>query len=469
MEEETCLDCKRPTITVIDHSSGDTICSECGLVLEAHIIEYSEEWRTFASDDNRSDRDPNRVGAPTNPLLKSGNLVTIIEKPKEISVVSKDDLSTLCRAQNQVKNHEEDLIKKAFEEIQRMTDALYLDMVIYSRACEIVSKFDGHANTKLRRGKKLYAVCAASVSMACRELKLSRTLKEIAMVANGVELKDIRKSSMVIKRVLESGQASVSAAIINTGELVRRFCSKLNISQREIMAIREAVEKAENFDIRRNPKSVLAAIIFMISHISQTNRRPIREIGIVAEVVENTIKNSVKDMYPYALKIIPNWYACEGDIIKRLDEFSGLQISLENSTIYMAGVKESDKEAILHTFPFESGALPVRYLGQLLLTKRMASSDYTQLIEKIRAPIGRQDTYPLLVVCNSLTIFGCPLFAYRMEIASLCSAFLWSGPDLNTKKAKVAWSDVCTPKEEGGLGLKSLKEANKVSCLKLIW
>lgn len=29
----------------------------------------------------------------------------------------------------------------------------------------------------------------------------------------------------------------------------------------------------------------------------------------------------------------------------------------------MAGVKESDKEAILHTFPFESGALPVQYLG----------------------------------------------------------------------------------------------------------
>ncbi|KAL9840066.1 Plant-specific TFIIB-related protein 2 [Arabidopsis thaliana] len=185
-----------------------------------------------------------------------------------------------------------------------MTDALDLDIVINSWACEIVSKFDGHANTKLRRGKKLNAVCAASVSTACRELKLSRTLKEIAMVANGVDRKDIRKESEVIKRILESHQTSVSAAqaIINTGELVRRFCSKL-----------------DNFDIRRNPKSVLAAIIFMISHISQTNKRLIRQIGIVAEVVENTIKNSVKDIYPYALKIIPNWYACETDIIKRLD------------------------------------------------------------------------------------------------------------------------------------------------------
>ena len=51
----------------------------------------------------------------------------------------------------------------------------------------------------------------------------------------------------------------------------------------------------------------------------------------------------------------------------------------------------------------------------------------------------------------------------------LCSAFLWSGPDLNGKKAKVAWVDVCRLKEEGGLGVRPLKEANLVSCLKLIW
>ena len=40
---------------------------------------------------------------------------------------------------------------------------------------------------------------------------------------------------------------------------------------------------------------------------------------------------------------------------------------------------------------------------------------------------------------------------------------------MSTQKAKIAWSDVCTPKDEGGLGLRSLEEANKVSCLKLIW
>ncbi|CAA7059727.1 unnamed protein product [Microthlaspi erraticum] len=44
----------------------------------------------------------------------------------------------------------------------------------------------------------------------------------------------------------------------------------------------------------------------------------------------------------------------------------------------------------------------------------------------------------------------------------LCAAFLWSGPDLNAKKAKIAWTDVCKPKAEGGLGLRSITEADNL-------
>jgi len=55
------------------------------------------------------------------------------------------------------------------------------------------------------------------------------------------------------------------------------------------------------------------------------------------------------------------------------------------------------------------------------------------------------------------------------EIQQLCSAFLWSGADLNPSKAKISWDVVCLPIREGGLGLRPLKETNKVCGLKLIW
>ncbi|KAF3488069.1 hypothetical protein F2Q69_00055940 [Brassica cretica] len=321
---ETCLECKKPTETVIDKCTGDTICTECSLVISDHYIDDSQEWRTFTNDDN-SDRDPNRVGGPTNTLLKSGGIGTIIDKGREnTSPVSKTNLYELCRTQNLVRNTEDELIEKACREIKRISEGLGLISSVKFRACEIVSKFDGDNSKRLRREKHLNALSAAAVSTACRELKLSRTLKEISLVAGGVDLKDINKASRIIRRLVGSDQDELAASsaapqvIINTGELVSRFCSKLDISVRETNAIREAVEKAENFDIRRNPKSVLAAVIFMICQLSQTRKRPIREIAVAAEVAESTIKNSANDMYPYASKIIPSWYASEEDIKKRL-------------------------------------------------------------------------------------------------------------------------------------------------------
>lgn len=55
------------------------------------------------------------------------------------------------------------------------------------------------------------------------------------------------------------------------------------------------------------------------------------------------------------------------------------------------------------------------------------------------------------------------------EVEKLCSAFLWSESELNGRKAKVSWEDVCKPKEDGGLGVRRLNDVNLVCSLKLVW
>lgn len=73
------------------------------------------------------------------------------------------------------------------------------------------------------------------------------------------------------------------------------------------------------------------------------------------------------------------------------------------------------------------------------------------------------------VLCNFwLAAFRLPRSCIR-ELDKMCSAFLWSGKEMSTTKAKIAWDIVCKPKDEGGLGLRSLKEANDLCCLKLVW
>ncbi|XP_026458786.1 transcription initiation factor IIB-like [Papaver somniferum] len=81
MEESYCSDCKSVTAVISDHSTGDTICCDCGLVLEDHLIDETSEWRTFA--DEPANNDPHRVGDKSNPLLSNNGLTTLISMPNK--------------------------------------------------------------------------------------------------------------------------------------------------------------------------------------------------------------------------------------------------------------------------------------------------------------------------------------------------------------------------------------------------
>lgn len=117
MSDAFCSDCKRQTEVVFDHSAGDTVCSECGLVLESHSIDETSEWRTFANES--ADNGPVRVGGPTNPLLTDGGLSTVIAKPSGGS--SEFLSSSLGRWQSRGSNPDRGLIV-AFKTIATMSD-----------------------------------------------------------------------------------------------------------------------------------------------------------------------------------------------------------------------------------------------------------------------------------------------------------------------------------------------------------
>ena len=129
------------------------------------------------------------------------------------------------------------------------------------------------------------------------------------------------------------------------------------------------------------------------------------------------------------------------EVFKRFSEASGLHISMEKSTLYLAGLRNDAKQEVLSHFTFAAGDLPIRYLWLPLMTKQMTVHDYTPLIERIRTRIsswtacflsfaGRLQL--IASVIHRLTNFW--ISAFRLprkciqEIDRLCSTFLWSGP-----------------------------------------
>ncbi|XWS59096.1 hypothetical protein CRYUN_Cryun08bG0092600 [Craigia yunnanensis] len=268
MGDAFCSDCKRHTEVVFDHSAGDTVCSECGLVLESHSIDETSEWRTFANESG--DNDPVRVGGPTNPLLADGGLSTVIAKPNGAS--GEFLSSSLGRWQNRGSNPDRGLIL-AFKTIATMSDRLGLVATIKDRANEIYKKVE---DQKSSRGRNQDALLAACLYIACRQEDKPRTVKEICSVANGATKKEIgRAKEYIVKQLgLETGQ-SVEMGTIHAGDFMRRFCSNLGMNNQAVKAAQEAVQKSEEFDIRRSPISIAAAVIYIITQLSD-DKKPLR-------------------------------------------------------------------------------------------------------------------------------------------------------------------------------------------------
>ncbi|MBA0792689.1 hypothetical protein Gohar_017165 [Gossypium harknessii] len=179
------------------------------------------------------------------------------------------------------------------------------------RANEIYKKVE---DQKSSRGRNQDALLAACLYIACRQEDKPRTVKEICSVANGATKKEIgRAKEYIVKQLgLETGQ-SVEMGAIHAGDFMRRFCSNLGMNNQAVKAAQEAVQKSEEFDIRRSPISIAAAVIYIITQLSD-DKKPLKDISVATGVAEGTIRNSYKDLYPHVSKIIPNWYAKEEDL-----------------------------------------------------------------------------------------------------------------------------------------------------------
>jgi len=118
----------------------------------------------------------------------------------------------------------------------------------------------------------------------------------------------------------------------------------------------------------------------------------------------------------------------------------------------------------------KEGHLPVRYLGVLLISTKLSAEDCQVLLEKITSRMeswtsknlsfaGRLQL--LSFVLYSLQVYWTRIFILPNKILKVINQkfnlFLWNGREGSAAKAKIAWSDVCFPKKEYGLGLKDLE------------
>jgi transcription initiation factor TFIIB len=203
-------------------------------------------------------------------------------------------------------------VADAFRSIDDMAARLGIAPAATDRAREVFRKVE-HAKAVPRGGKfrnrnALYAAC---IHVACRAVGTPRTFKELAQVTGDsatAGIKDIGRLVKLIKTHLgeeDGGQAAgekmLMGAVVRAGDYLRRFGSLVGIGEEEVNAALEAARRLEkNLDVRRNPDSIAAAVIYMAVQRAGAGKS-LREVAVATGVSEMTIREVChKDLGPHA-------------------------------------------------------------------------------------------------------------------------------------------------------------------------
>ena len=286
-----CPECGGNVIS--DEEHGETVCADCGLVIEADSVDRGPEWRAFDSAERDS---KSRVGAPTTNTMHDKGLSTNIDwRDKD---AYGNSLGTRQRQKMQrlrkwnerfrTRDSKERNLKQALGEIDRMASALGLPenvretaSVIYRRALD----------EDLLPGRSIEGVATSCVYAAARMAGVPRSLDEIAEVSR-VEKSEVARTYRYVVREL-----GLEVKPADPEQYVPRFASSLDLSDESERRARELLRNAKEKGVHsgKSPVGLAAAAVYAASLL--TNEKVTQnEVSEVANISEVTIRNRYHEL-----------------------------------------------------------------------------------------------------------------------------------------------------------------------------
>ncbi|GAB7019811.1 transcription initiation factor IIB [Halostagnicola sp. A-GB9-2] len=290
-EQERCPECGGRVVSDAEHA--ETVCEDCGLVVEEDEIDRGPEWRAFdaAEKDEKS-----RVGAPTTNMMHDQGLSTNIgwqDKDAYGNSLSSRQRQKMQRLRTwnerfRTRDSKERNLKQALGEIDRMASAIGLPenvretaSVIYRRALE----------EDLLPGRSIEGVATSSLYAAARQAGTPRSLDEISAVSRVDKMELTRTYRYVIREL------GLEVQPADPEQYVPRFASGLDLSEETERMARELLDAAREEGVHsgKSPVGLAAASVYAAALL--TNEKVTQnEVSEVANISEVTIRNRYKEL-----------------------------------------------------------------------------------------------------------------------------------------------------------------------------
>ena len=277
----------------LESDGAETVCGECGLVVDEDEIDRGPEWRAF---DAKEKDEKSRVGAPTTQMMHDKGLSTNIgwqDKDAYGNSLSSSQRQKMQRLRTwnerfRTRDSKERNLKQALGEIDRMASALGLPESVRETASVMYRRA---LDEDLLPGRSIEGVATSSLYAAARQAGTPRSLDEIANVSR-VEKDEIARTYRYVVREL-----SLEIQPADPEQYVPRFASDLDLSEEAERRARSLLKNAKEQGIHsgKSPVGLAAAAVYAASLL--TNEKVTQsEVSEVANISEVTIRNRYHEL-----------------------------------------------------------------------------------------------------------------------------------------------------------------------------
>jgi len=287
---------------ITDQNSGELICTACGSV----IIDNTETTRSGWTSSNIQELDfRDRTGAPTSLAKYDRGLSTVIGKINKDASGRQIDLAMKSRigrwrtwdARSQTNDSSKRNLQSAFIQLYTLKDLLGLPESAIEKIAYLYRKIQ---ERKLIKGRTIKGALAVASYIACRELGIPRTLKEIAKISNLKEKEIARIYRKVMFELdLKIPQVDALKEIIKIGNI----CGISERSKRRAIKMMMTVMKTE-VSAGKNPMGLAGAVLYLAckEYDEEITQNKIAEIAGVTEV---TLRHDL-DIISELIKTFPS-------------------------------------------------------------------------------------------------------------------------------------------------------------------
>ena len=300
---------------VTDTETGELICGNCGLVLSSEKAQETRSvWCTSIGEESNSNSRI-RTGIPISLARHDMGLSTIIGRTDKdaagnriaTSIKSTIDRLRVLDYRTQLYSSTDRSLKRAFSELDTLKDKLGLPDAVVEKAAYIYRKAQERGFV---RGRTVSAILAAAIYIACREIGVGKTLKDIA-IGTDVRPKVLSQSYRILLTELD-----IKTPMLDPIRCVAKVANKMQISERITRQAMNIMHDAINKEITagKDPMGLAAAALYLSdqnNNIIRTARgnnnssyenknnargRPQTSFAQAAEITAVTLRHTIKDL-----------------------------------------------------------------------------------------------------------------------------------------------------------------------------